>query len=211
MSPTLSRYLKDFSAQVPPPPSAIPDISFEEMPAFPEVPPEPPVDVEAERREAYAQGHEAATQELTEKHQAEMASLTEAHRAELEALRVRYEEQAAQKIADDINRIATMLGQAISAETAAVLAPMMTEALTAKAVADLATMVTAAILDGASGPITVSGPRHLFNMLQSRLGENRALLRHTEAHDVDLTVTIGESVLVTRMSAWASSLREILK
>src|SRR5262245_27273121 len=64
MSPTLSRYLKDFSAQVPPPPSAIPDISFEEMPAFPEVPPEPPVDVEAERREAYAQGHEAATQEL---------------------------------------------------------------------------------------------------------------------------------------------------
>ena len=29
--------------------------------------------------------------------------------------------------------------------------------------------------------------------------------------DVDLTVTIGESVLVTRMSAWAASLREILK
>jgi hypothetical protein len=47
--------------------------------------------------------------------------------------------------------------------------------------------------------------------LQAHLGEEAALLRHIEAQDVDLTVTIGESVLVTRMSAWAVSLREILK
>ena len=137
--------------------------------------------------------------------------MTLSFRAEMDALRARYEEQAAERIAADLTRIATMLGQAISAEAAAVLAPIMTETMTMKAVADLADLVRTAILDGGAGPISVSGPRHLFEALQASLGEDAALLRHVEAEDVDLTVTIGESVLVTRMSAWAASLKEILK
>ncbi|AYG58109.1 hypothetical protein QD460_23920 [Rhizobium jaguaris] len=211
MSPTLSRYLKDFSAEPPPQSPGIPDMPFEETLDFPESPVAPSIDIEAERREAYAQGHEAATQELTQRHQAELDTIATTHRGEMEALRARYEERAAEKIAAGLRELATVLGQAISAEAAAALAPVMTEALTAKAVADLAERVTAAILDGAAGPITVSSPRHLFEMLHTHIGQNGVLLRHVEARDVDLTVTIGESVLVTRMSAWAASLKEILK
>ncbi len=210
MSLALSRYLKDFSVEQVPPPHAE-DMAFTEPAEFIESPMEPPVDVEAERRAAYAEGHEAATLELSQKHQAELDAMAESFRAEMEALRIRYEEQAAEKIAADMTRIATALGQAISSETAAVLAPIMTETLTAKAVADLADLVKAAILDGSAGSISVSGPRHLFEILRARLGDDGASLRHVEAQDVDLTVTIGESVLVTRMSAWAASLKEILK
>ncbi|MBB4567312.1 hypothetical protein [Rhizobium leucaenae] len=209
MSPTLSRYLKDFSEPTPSP--AMPDMPFEETLDFPETPTAPLIDIEAERREAYAQGHEAATQELEQKHQAELATIADTHRGEMDALRARYEERAAERIVNGLTQLATTLGQAISAEAAVALAPIMTEALTARAVADLAERVTAAILDGAAGPITVSGPRHLFEVLHASLGQNGVLLRHTEARDVDLTVTIGESVLVTRMSAWAASLKEILK
>jgi hypothetical protein len=107
--------------------------------------------------------------------------------------------------------IAAMIGQAISTETANLLAPVMTESLTAGAVADLAELVKAAILDGAVGPITVSGPRDLFDSLAAHLAEHDELLQHIEAQDVDLTVTIEESVLVTRMSAWADSLRKVLE
>ncbi|MFK0163000.1 hypothetical protein [Rhizobium sp. NPDC090279] len=210
MSLTLSRYLKDFSAEQVSPPH-VEDMAFAEPAEFVDGPMEPPVDVEAERRAAYAQGHEAATQELSQTHQAELDAVNESFRAEMDALRIRYEEQAAEKIAADMSRIATMLGQAISTEAAAILAPIMTETLTTKAVADLAELVRAAILDGSAGPISVSGPRHLFEALHSHLGDDGALLRHVEAQDVDLTVTIGESVLVTRMSAWAASLKEILK
>ncbi|MBB5571465.1 MULTISPECIES: hypothetical protein [Rhizobium] len=211
MSPTLSRYLKDFSAESPPPSPVVPDMSFEETFDFPEAPVVQPIDIEAERREAYAQGHEAATQELTQKHQTELETIAETHRGEMDALRTRYEERAAEKIVNGLTKVATILGQAISAEAAAALAPIMTEELTTRAVADLAERVEAAILDGAAGPITVSGPRHLFESLHDSLGQNGVLLRHIEARDVDLTVTIGESVLVTRMSAWAASLKEILK
>lgn len=210
MSLTLSRYLKDFSAEQIPPPQ-VEDMAFAEPADFLESPAEPPVDIEAERRAAYAEGHDAATQELSQKHQAELDAMAESFRAETDALRIRYEEQAAEKIAADMTRIATLLGQAISAEAAAILAPVMTETLTTKAVADLADLVRAAILDGSVGPISVSGPRHLFEALHAHLGDDGALLRHVEAPDVDLTVTIGESVLVTRMSAWAASLKEILK
>jgi hypothetical protein len=207
---TLSRYLKDFSAEQVPP-AHVEDMAFAEPVEFAESPMEPPVDIEAERRVAYAEGHEAATRELTQRHQAEIDGMAQSSRAEMDALRIRYEEQAAEKIAADMTRIATMLGQAISTEAAAILAPIMTETLTAKAVADLAELVRAAILDGSVGSISVSGPHHLFEVLNSHLGDDGALLRHVEADDVDLTVTIGESVLVTRMSAWAASLKEILK
>lgn len=210
MSLTLSRYLKDFSAEQAPI-SDFPDMALAELPEFPESVVEPPVDVEAERRAAYAEGHDAATQELAQKHQAELDVMAESSRAEIDALRARYEEQAAARIAADMTNIATMLGQAISADAAAVLAPIMTETLTSKAIADLADLVREAILDGSAGPISVNGPKHLFKALQANLGEETALLRHVEAQDVDLTVTIGESVLVTRMSAWAASLKEILK
>lgn len=210
MSMALSRYLRDFSAE-PPPSAAIPDASFDEMPLFPETPAAPPVDIEAERREAYALGHEAATQELQQSHQAELAAVMEAHRHELDALRAQFEEQAAERVAAGLTQIATLTAQAVSTEAALALAPIMTEALTVKAVHDLADLVTTAMLDGTAAQVTVSGPRALFEILQARLGEHGALLRHVEATDVDLTVTIGDSVLVTRMSAWAGSLRKILE
>ncbi|MEZ2222491.1 hypothetical protein [Rhizobium sp. RCC_161_2] len=210
MSPMLSRYLKDFSAE-PSPSVTLPDLTFDEAPPFLDSPVEPPLDIEAERRDAYAQGHEAATLELSSKHQLELKAIAEAHRGEIDALRAQYQEQAAERIAAGMTQIATMLGQVVNTEAAAVLAPIMTEALTAKAVADLADLVAASILDGDVGPVTVSGPRHLFDILHARLDDHGALLRHVEADDVDLSVTIGESVLVTRMSAWAASLREILK
>jgi hypothetical protein len=210
VSLTLSRYLKDFSAEQVVPPH-VEDMVFAEPAEFIESPLAPPIDIEAERRAAYMEGHEAATQELTQKHQAELEARDAASRAEMDAMRIRYEEQAAEKIAADVTRIAAMLGQAISTEVAAILAPIMTETLTTKAVADLAELVRVAILDGSAGPISVSGPRHLFEVLHDRLGDDGSLLRHVEADDIDLTVTIGESVLVTRMSAWAASLKEILK
>ena len=58
---------------------------------FPEMPSEPAIDVEAERREAYAEGHAAATVELTEKYEREVRTLAEVHARELEELKLRYE------------------------------------------------------------------------------------------------------------------------
>jgi hypothetical protein len=214
MSPSLSRYLKDFGAEpmpVAPPPPVMQDLPFIEEPIFADIPETPVVDLEAERREAYAEGHEAATRVLEDKHRAETEAAAAAHRAELEAVHAKYAGEIAERVAANIRAIAAALGQAVGAETAKALAPVLTETLATQAISDLATLITAAILDGAVAPITVSGPRNLFDDLSNRLHEHADLLRHVEAQDIDLTVTTGEGVLVTRMSAWADSLRKVLE
>jgi hypothetical protein len=210
MSPAISRYLKDFGAERLAAAAFGPAPSLEKPAGFAELYEEPVVDIEAERRQAYAEGHEVATQELSEKHQVELEERASAHSLALATLRAEYEIRVAEHIASSLKQIAVALGQAVSVETANALAPVMTDVLTEKAVADLAELVTAAILGGVVGSITVEGPLHLFEILSAQLGEDSAMLRHVEMTDVDLSVTIGDNVIVTRMSAWADSLRKVL-
>jgi hypothetical protein len=210
MSPALSRYLKDFGAEIPAPAAFDPDPSFENSAGFTVPHEEPMVDLDAERRRAYSEGHDAATRELSAIHTADLDQRAAAHALELEALRSHFEIEVAERIGLGIRRIASALGEVVGVEASIALAPVMTAVLTEKAVAGLADLVATAILEGAVGVVTVTGPARLFASLASHLGESGSLLRHIEADDVDLSVTIGDSVLVTRMSAWADSLRKIL-
>lgn len=209
MSISLSRYLKDFGE--PKPSAPIIDIDDLAGDVFPETPSEPPVDIEAERRDAYAQGHAAATADLTEKYESEARALAEAHARALEELKIRYEMEAAAVIASRVLDIAEEVAQLVSAGAATAIAPVMTEALAAKAAESLAALLREAILEGAAGPIVVRGPTGLFDILKAELGEHAAAVRHIEADDVDLAAEIGESVIVTRMSAWAASLKKVLE
>lgn len=209
MSISLSRYLKDFGE---PEPSA-PMIDMDDFAGdgFPEISSEPAIDVEAERREAYVRGHAAATAELTEKYELETQMLTEVHTREIEELKLRYEVEAASVIASRIHDIAEEVAALVSAGAAAVIAPVMTEALAAKATESLAALLRDAILEGAAAPIVVRGPARLFDRLKAELGEHADAVRHFETDDIDLAVEIDESVIVTRMSAWAASLKKVLE
>ncbi|PDT03163.1 hypothetical protein CO666_16450 [Rhizobium chutanense] len=209
MSITLSRYLKDFGE--PEPPAPIIDMDDFASDGFPETPSEPAIDVEAERRDAYAEGHAAATADLTGKYEGEARALAETHARQLEELKLRYEVEAAAIIASRIRDIAEEVAQMVSAGAAAAIAPVMTEALAAKAAENLAVLLRDAILEGAAGPIIVKGPARLFEILQAELGEHAEAVRHFETDDIDLAVEIGESVIVTRMSAWAASLKKVLE
>ncbi|RUM25923.1 hypothetical protein EFQ99_06410 [Rhizobium vallis] len=209
MSISLSRYLKDFGQPEPPAPM----IDIDDFPGdgFPEILAEPAIDVEAERREAYAQGHAAATVELSEKYELEARTLAEVHAREIEELKLRYEVEAAAVIASRIRDIAEEVAELVSAGAAAVIAPVMTEALAVKATESLAALLRDAILEGAAAPILVKGPVRLFDRLKAELGEHAGAVRHIETDDIDLAVEIAESVIVTRMSAWAASLKKVLE
>ncbi|OJU06292.1 MAG: hypothetical protein BGN83_14845 [Rhizobium sp. 63-7] len=210
MTAALARYLKDFSEPVEPEP--VFDTSAFDDDVFVNALPEPePVDPEAVRREAYAEGFEAATRELQAQHAAEAEAVAAAHQQELEALRQAYEAQAAALIATRINAISLAISEAISVQTTEILAPILSEALAANAVRAMAEMIRKAILDGAAGTIVVRGPGQLFDILKTELGEDAALLRHVETPDLDLTADVAGAVLVTRISAWAASLKKVLE
>lgn len=211
MTASLARYLKDFSE-----PQAIPlplmadglTQGFDDL-ALPSVV-ESPVDVEAERAEAYSKGYEAASEELQRRFEEERQALSSAHAEEMAALRERYETEAASMIAARLQEMAGLVAQAVSNQTAGILAPLLDDALAQKAVSDMADIIRGAMLEGDLGTLTVRGPLHLFEKLKEALGNPASLLRHVEAPDLDIAVDIGETALVTRMSAWSASLKKVL-
>lgn len=210
MSAHLARYLKDFSAPRVQPPVFQRSFARNDAEAIALTPALPAVDVEAERAEAFAEGREQAEAELQARHEADLAALREAHRAELDALKARYEEDYAAALAERFSTLAGEVADQVAAQTAQVLAPVMSQVLTKGAVADLARMIVEGLKGGDGVTVTVKGPLNLFEQLKAHFDDPVPVFRHVEAQDVDLTVEFGDAVLVTRMTAWADTVRKVL-
>lgn len=215
MSFALERYLKDFG---PPQPaqSTFNDFSaeiFENDPRSPfeETVSARPVDPEALRAEAYAEGFEAASAELAVRHEETRAALREQHAREIERIEQKYLGKIALAVALGLKQIAAELAVRIGDDVAQCLAPVLQQEVAEKAVADMAVLIQAAILEGEAGTVMVKGSLPLFNVLATEMGEDAALLRHVEAEDLDLSVEMSGSVLVTRLSAFAASLKKVLE
>lgn len=216
MSVQLARYLKDFGTPPRPQPAFMHNSTFGQAgdlsgeALFDISQAEPEIDVEAERAQAYAAGRAEAEEELTNRHHAETDALRSAHAAELAELRKRLEQQAAAMVSERFALMAETLADLLAGQTAAVLAPVLDETMTRKAIADLATMIRAGIGGGEGITVTVKGPLHLFEQLKSHFEEAPPVFRHLEASDLDLVAEFGETVLVTRIAAWADTVRKVL-
>jgi len=201
MSASIARFLKDFGEAQPQ--SAAPafgdplaDNDFlsgfaDGASAFDEF---APVDVESEKQAAYDRGREDA-----------------AHAAELETLRSGHLEEIAASLSRGLREGIDAIAANLSEQTANILAPLLTEKLSLKAVTALADVVRAAMPDGEGVTLVVKGPKDLFERLKTQPGFEEETMKFTETTDIDLSVELGESVFVTRMSAWASSLRKVMK
>jgi hypothetical protein len=214
MSMPLARYLKDFSTTVVPPAPPAPTFEMPSVDAFdmdfPALPEPEAVDVEAIKREAYAEGHEAGEKAAAERFEVDRQAMEIAHAQALaerdQKLRDEFADLLATKLADVIEK----LSMAVSEQAAIALAPAIGEALAEKAVKDLADLLKAAITAGVAGTIEVKGPRLLFEKLQSEMPEQTGFLRHVEDPDLDLSAEFGDAALVTRISAFTASLKKVL-
>ena len=217
MSLQLARYLKDFSEPRRPQSPFLHDGAFagsaslSEEPAFDLSAPEPRIDVEAEREQAFAAGRAEAEAELGARHQTELEDLRKAHAAEIEALRDHLERHAAAMIAERFTTMTDGLADRVASQAANVLAPVLDEVLARQAVENLATMIRAGLPEGDGIVVTVKGPSNLFEQLKLQFEEGAPMvLRHLEADDLDLAAEFGDTVLVTRMAAWADTVRRVL-
>ncbi|WP_331373303.1 hypothetical protein [Sinorhizobium chiapasense] len=216
MSAPLSRYLKDFSAPKIElsrmPPKYFPDIDS----GFPAVdrpgarPAMPEIDIDAERRDAFAEGRAEASAELVFEHQKQIAELEARHAEDMQALTLRLEGEVAGRLASKFTEMTERLAVGLGDQTARVLAPVMEEALLKRAIEDLAQMVRQGLAAGEGGVITVKGPQSLFEALKRHMPDDATLFRHIETNDIDLAVEMGDAVLVTRMAAWSDTVRKVL-
>ncbi|WP_137132520.1 hypothetical protein [Rhizobium sp. FY34] len=210
MTATLSRYLKDFSAP-PAMPAALSHDDFSSSFSFDDVVPEEPVvDVEAIRAEAYAQGMQAGEETIRAQWEEDRQKLEARHAEALADLRQRLEQDAGRRIEEGLRAAVDTISAAVADQAALVLAPVMEEVLAERAVRDMAEMIKETLSEHKAACLTVRGPVALFDILKEALGPEAPELRHVETPDLDISVDIDEAVLVTRMSAWAGSLKKVL-
>ncbi|MFK3777487.1 hypothetical protein [Agrobacterium sp. NPDC089420] len=217
MSASIARYLKDFGDAQPAAGVAFGDpfadagdaSGFADLPAG--LDDFGTVDVESETQAAYARGREDATREIADRMQAEREELLAAHAAELEELRSVYLEEIAVFLSRGLREGIDAIAASLSEQTADILAPFLTEKLSLEAVSALADVVRASMPDGEAVTLVVKGPKDLFDKLTMQPGFEEETMKFTETADIDLSVELDESVFVTRMSAWASSLRKVMK
>ena len=63
---------------------------------------------------------------------------------------------------------------------------------------------------GEGAKITSRGRSALFEALKRHLNDETLIFRHQETADIDLSVEFGDSILVTRMAAWADTVGKVL-
>lgn len=215
MSMPLAHYLKDFSS--PKPSMLVSDamgfdadpFGLDDGPTL-ELPQPDPVDLEAERKQAYSEGFNAASEQLSAQHVEEIAEIEARYAQQLQEKEEAHQAALAQVIAEGLEKIATAIAETVGEQAVAAVAPFLEESLIETALHDLSTLLKEAILEGEASVVTVRGPEALFERLRMQMDGHEGLLRHIDAHDLDLTVDVQDAALVTRISAWTASLKKVL-
>ncbi|MGR6466777.1 hypothetical protein [Rhizobium sp. PAMB 3182] len=214
MNASLARLLKDFSEPVAPTPDEMSfDLDVMSAPDaldFPETDLPPPVDVEAERREAFEDGQAAAREQLLAEFGEEREALLATHQAEMAALQERLHGEMASLLLAKIEQAAGEIAAVLSDQLASVIAPLLSEAVTTAGVSELSEMIRAAIADGEFGRITVKGPASLLERITTELGDKAEKIHLVEDQSLDLKVDIDGSLMTTKLEAWADGLRRAI-
>lgn len=218
MAIAIERYLKDFSqperfvlsADLAPAPEPDHLTMIEPEPAATAVPEEPAFDIEAERSAAFERGSREATDLLAATHQAEMEAERSRHLEEINEMRTCFEQDFSTTLAQRFDQLATELSESIGEQVARVVAPFLERSLSEQMIGHLAGAIAQVLADHEGTRVAVSGSQSMFESLKTALGDRAAQLDFTEADGFDLTARLEDTVLSTRLSEWADTLREIL-
>lgn len=212
MSASLARYLKDFSAPEPVisvganPFASSFDDSIGSM-DFSDLPQLPSPDHQEEIDNAFADGRAAATSELQDLHEQELAARDEAHRTDLQNMKATLESEMSAIIAGRFEALIREVTNKLTDQVTDVLIPVLGSMLAEKAAADLAQRINTIFEEPDGIALIVRGPANLFSVFSENIDGRGFTVKHIETKDIDLTVEHEDTVMVTRLSAWAEATR----
>jgi hypothetical protein len=164
-------------------------------------------DAVARMAEAYARGlaeGKAAAQAEYE----EGLARQQAHSEEkLAAERERWASQEGARLADLVVAGLRKLESRIADQVAQILKPVFEAQVQRRAVAELATALEGLLSNGDLGRLTVSGSEELLHMLSAQLNVKIANVTFNPSQASDLQIAVDETVLETRIAAWARAIQ----
>jgi hypothetical protein len=95
--------------------------------------------------------------------------------------------------------------------TARILKPFLATEMHRRAIADLAESLTALRTQENTSHISVSGAADLLEALRVRLEGKLENITYRQSDACDVRVTVGQTVLETRVGAWMARIEEAMK
>ncbi len=209
MSGALAKYLKDFSQFTPP---EVPDVMALDTPIsgfesnwLPE--PEISIDLDEEKRKAFAEGEEAGRREQRLNQETELEALRATHVQELEAIRTQYEEEIATHLATSVISMKQMIADNVESACFRLFSVVMERELAKDTAADLCVQIIREIEGGFAGTIKITGPEHLLSKIREGLGPVDNQIDYDVSPDIDIKVQMDSSILMTRLAEFFQNAR----
>lgn len=202
--------LPDFGAigQKPAAPFSAADAAELEAAALAVEPPAPSIEQMVQHAVEHAEA--LLREQLAAEHEAALEMQRAAHAAEIAALEARMGEELGKIIASRLDEVEERLTELATSATARILALHASADVQKRMAAALAETIRAALRDKEAVRVRVSGPLSLYESVRQVLGEDARRLEYSETDSLDLSVSIDEAILETRLSEWAAALAEAL-
>ncbi len=208
MSPAIADLLPDFGPTPrPAKPKAPAPTPAAPAPAPTFAPPrEPAVDVDAIVSAAVAKAQAEVRQHLETLYEDQMAEDRARHEEEIATVRNAVTVELGGKMAAALRDLEQRAIEAATTTTARILSKLVDDAVRRQAVEALAKSVRAALSGGEAVRIHVSGPPSLLMPFTAAMGDHARLMEFNEAETCDLSVSIDDTLLETRLAEWSSVL-----
>jgi hypothetical protein len=146
----------------------------------------------------------AAAQVETEKALANQAAQFE---RKLTAERQKWTADQGARLGDAVSKAMQDIEQGIADQVGRVLSPIVSERIRIKAVEELSLSLNAMLAKGDYAKITITGPNDLLSVIESRLNQHDGV-SFVNAESVDVAVQADETIVETRIGAWAEAIEE---
>ncbi|WP_320200936.1 hypothetical protein RMR16_001000 [Agrobacterium sp. rho-13.3] len=209
MNGALTKYLKDFSQITPPDVSSSLDLDTP-VAAFENdwlSEPEVSIDLEEEKRKAFAAGEEAGKRQALDTHEVELEALRASHQQELEAMRTRYEEEIAMHLATSVTSMKKAITEHAETVCFRLFSTVMEREFADKASTEVAAQIVREIEGGFAGTIKIMGPELLLSKIREHLQTVDNHIDYDVNADIDVQVQLDNSVLMTRLSEFFQTVR----
>ena len=213
MSGALAKYLKDFgepaAAATPAPSSSAFDFEapVSDFQSDWAAEPEDAVDLDEEKRKAFAEGQEAAGQEQRQIHEEEIEALRASHADELEAMRKKYEDEIATHLATSVTAMKQAIAANVESACLRLFSAVMERDLAQAAATGISGEITREIEGGFAGTIKITGPERLLSRIRETLGDVDNQVDYDVSDDIDIKVQMDNSILMTRLSEFFQNTR----
>lgn len=148
-------------------------------------------------------------EKLTQSHREEIAELKRLHQAELDAVAGSLENEAIRSLAATLARFQETLANDVVSRIAAFLQDVAGDRIKQDSLAAFCEAVKANIANGENTRIEITGSKPLLDELKAGLTDAETIITFAEAETEDLTASVDDQVIVTRIGEWRRMLEGI--